>query len=82
MICDLFHPERIPAVNVSVETDHSYFLSPLVVAERPDPVRLLARLLEQRFDGLVAGNISFTNTFYQLVSDPPQGDAPVPGPRH
>ena len=50
----LLHLEGIPAVDVTVEADHSYLLGPMIIAEGPHSVSLLALLVHEWPDVLVA----------------------------
>merc|ERR1719209_784223 len=78
----LLHPEGVPAVDVPVQTDHYYLLCPVVVAETPHLLTLLALLLLQRPDELVAGDVRLGHLVHHVLGDPPEGQAPVPAPRH
>ena len=57
----LLHSESIPTVDVSIETDHSYLLCPVVVAEGPHLVCLLALLLHHWPGVLVTGYVCTGN---------------------
>ena len=88
---------RVPTVDEAVETDDSDLLGPVVVAERPHPVRLFALLHHQRLGVVVARVvcarhllcniilslvIRLLSLTYHVVRDPPERETAVPGAGH
>jgi hypothetical protein len=78
----LLKPGRVPAVNVPVERDDCNLLSLVVVAQRPNSVGRLTRLLHERLAKHVRGDVSARHLLYHLLGDAPEGHGAVAGAGH
>ena len=69
-------------MDVAVERNDCDLLSLVVVAERPDPIGLLALLFHQRPREEIGRDFGACHFFQHLIGDSPQGHTAIARPRH